>query len=316
MENWQYTKGLHELGNGIFAYLQPDGSWGWSNAGFITDSGQSLLVDTLFDLALTGEMIEAIRKAVPTAQRIDMLVNTHGNGDHWFGNQLLEGAEIFASQACVEEMKETPPEMLAQLQKMAPDMGELGAFFLRCFGSFTFDNITPVLPTRTFQGRIDLRVGRKEIQLLEVGPAHTRGDIIVYIPEDKTIFASDILFIGGTPIMWAGPAANWIRACETILAMDAQKIVPGHGPITNKEGVRAIKGYFEYLGEEARHRYDTGLTAQEAALDIPLGPYAVWGDAERIVVNVATLYREFAEDNSPVNALELFSGMAAYPKKK
>jgi cyclase len=316
MEQWQYTKGLHDLGNGIFAYLLPDGSWGWSNAGLITDGGQSLLVDTLFDLALTGEMITAMRQNIPAARVIDMLVNTHANGDHWFGNQLIEGAEIIASQTCAEEMGESPPERLAQLQRMAPDMGDVGTFFTRCFQSFTFDNITPALPTRTFQGQLDLRVGRKEVHLLEVGPAHTRGDIIVSVPEDRTVFAGDLLFIGGTPIMWAGPVANWIRACDVMLAMGAAKIVPGHGPITNKEGVRAIRGYFEYLGDEARRRYNMGMSAYEAALDIPLGPYAGWGDPERIIVNIATLYREFANDSSPANVLELFSGMAAYPKQR
>ena len=81
-----YTKGLHELGNGCFAYLQPDGGWGWSNAGLVTDAGASLLVDTLFDLALTREMLAAMRRATPAAARIGALVNTHANGDHCYGN--------------------------------------------------------------------------------------------------------------------------------------------------------------------------------------------------------------------------------------
>ena len=67
MSKWQYTKGLHDLGTGCFAYLQPDGSWGWSNAGLIVDGDQTLLVDTLFDLALTGEMLGQMRAAVPAA---------------------------------------------------------------------------------------------------------------------------------------------------------------------------------------------------------------------------------------------------------
>ena len=55
---WQYSKGLHDLGNGCYGYLQPDGSWGWSNAGLVVDGGESLLVDTLFDLKLTRAMLE------------------------------------------------------------------------------------------------------------------------------------------------------------------------------------------------------------------------------------------------------------------
>ena len=70
-----YTRGLHDLGTGCFAWLQPDGSWGWSNAGLVVDGEATLLVDTLFDLRLTAEMLEAMRKAVPSAARNDTLVN-------------------------------------------------------------------------------------------------------------------------------------------------------------------------------------------------------------------------------------------------
>ena len=67
MSKWQYTKGLHDLGRGCFAYLQPDGSWGWSNAGLVTDGEQTMLVDTLFDLPLTAQMLKTMRDAVPFA---------------------------------------------------------------------------------------------------------------------------------------------------------------------------------------------------------------------------------------------------------
>ena len=96
MPGWAYTKGVHDLGTGCYAYLQPDGTWGWSNAGLVTDGGETLLVDTLFDLKCTREMLEALRAAVPAARRIGTLVNTHSNGDHTFGNQLVSGAEIVA----------------------------------------------------------------------------------------------------------------------------------------------------------------------------------------------------------------------------
>src|SRR5215470_8951812 len=126
MSKWQYTKGLHDLGNGCFAYLQPDGSWGFSNAGLVVDHGQTLLVDTLFDLKLTREMLSAMRAAVPAAQSIGRLVNTHSNGDHTFGNQLVAGAEIIASRACLEEMKERPAEELAALERNRRQLGAGG----------------------------------------------------------------------------------------------------------------------------------------------------------------------------------------------
>lgn len=103
----------------------------------------------------------------------------------------------------------------------------------------------------------------------------------------------DILFIGGHPVIWAGPVENWLRACDLILEMDAVAIVPGHGPLTDNDGVRALRAYSEYIADEARVRFDAGMSVDQAARDIALDAYASWSDAERIVVNVDTLYRQF-----------------------
>jgi hypothetical protein len=92
--------------------------------------------------------------------------------------------------------------------------------------------------------------------------------------------------------------------------MDVETIVPGHGPITDKGGVESVKRYWEYLLEETRKRYDAGISADEAVDDIDLGEYAYLGEAERIVVNVNTLYKEFSGDTTPANVVELFGTMA------
>jgi cyclase len=310
VKNWKYTKGLHDLGGGIYAYLLPDGSWGWNNAGLVVDGDDSLLIDTLFDLDLTREMLAAMAGAEEAAKRIKKVVITHGNGDHFYGIELVRAAEIICTKACAEEMTRTPPQMLAQLKAAAPGMGDLGAFFLQCFGPFKFEGIDPIPPNRTFEGRLDIKVGRKEVRLIQVGPAHTEGDMLVYIPENRVLFAGDILFIGGTPLMWVGPVGNWIRACDLILEMDVETIVPGHGSITDKKGVEAVKGYWEYLAAEARKRYERGMSVDEAVADIDMSRYSSWTDGERIVVNVQTLYKEFKGDTSPANPVELFGGMA------
>jgi glyoxylase-like metal-dependent hydrolase (beta-lactamase superfamily II) len=142
-----YSRGLQEVGDGLYAYLQPDGSWGWSNAGLVADGDQTLLIDTLFDLELTERMLSEMREAVPAARRIGTLVNTHANGDHCYGNQLVADARIVASERTAGEMTELPAAAMAALMQQAPDMGEVGEFFLRCFGAFDFDGIEMVLPT-------------------------------------------------------------------------------------------------------------------------------------------------------------------------
>ena len=154
------------------------------------------------------------------------------------------------------------------------------------------------------------RVGDLEVDLIEVGPAHTRGDVLVHVPADGVVYTGDILFIEGHPIIWEGPIGNWVRACDAILDMGAQTVVPGHGPLTDDAGVRALRGYLVALETEARQRYDAGLPLHEAMRDISLEDYAAWGDAERIAVNVATLYREFGDPAPPPSPLDPFTWMA------
>ncbi|MEP4148235.1 MAG: MBL fold metallo-hydrolase [Halioglobus sp.] len=304
------SEGLNNLGNGAWAWLAHSNSWGWSNAGLITDGEESLLVDTLYDLELTAEMLKRMRAAEPLATSIDTLVNTHANGDHCHGNELVTGAQIIASTASAAEMTELPPEAMAAIVEAAADMGAVGQYFLACFGQFRFEGISHTPPNRTFDGELALQVGDKPVQLIEVGPAHTRGDVLVYSPQDRTVFTGDILFIDGTPVMWQGPVANWIKACQLIEDMDVDHIVPGHGPLTDKVGVSKVRHYLEYVRNEARHRYDAGMSAFEAARDIELYEYSSWSDPERIAVNVDSLYREFSGDELMTDVFELFARMA------
>jgi glyoxylase-like metal-dependent hydrolase (beta-lactamase superfamily II) len=306
-----YERGLHELGPGLYAYLQPDGSWGWSNAGLITDRGQAVLVDTLFDLGLTGAMLQTMRDAVPATAHFEALVNTHANGDHWFGNQLVPTSRIVATRRCAEEMLQQSPDGMAAMMAAAPGLGATGAFLRHIFGRFQFGGIVPTLPTESFDAELALRVGDLEVRVRDLGPAHTSSDSIVYVPDARTVFTGDLLFIGGHPIMWSGPSENWISALDTILGLDVDHIVPGHGPLTDKEGVRELRRYWDHLRSEALLRYEAAMDPADAARDIPMDDFAGWGDPERLVVNLITLYREFAGDSERPSRESLFGHMAA-----
>ncbi|HZZ36817.1 MAG TPA: MBL fold metallo-hydrolase [Caulobacteraceae bacterium] len=313
---WAYEKGLHDLGGGAWAYLQPKGDWGWSNAGFVRDGEASLLVDTLFDANLTREMLGTIKDATGVcAADIDVVVNTHANGDHTFGNGLIENARIIASSASAEEMDEQPPDRLADMMTKAPEWGEMGEYLTRIFGPFDFAGAAPKAPTETFSGHAAVEVGDKTVDLYEVGPAHTKGDVIAHVVQDHVVFTGDILFIDGTPVMWAGPVGNWLKACDLIVDLNPRVIVPGHGPITDVAGVRRVQDYLRYIDREARARFDAGMGAAEAALDISLGDFAGWGDAERIAVNVATLYREYRGGPDPAGETNPFALMATLAKR-
>src|SRR5262249_12271875 len=209
-----------------------------------------------------------------------------------------------------EEMARLPPRALAALVAQGARLGAVGAYVGRLSAPFEFGNITLTLPTNTFEGERLLQVGAREVRLIEVGPAHTRGDTLVYLPADRAIFTGDIVFASGHPIVWAGPVGNWIQACERILALDVETVVPGHGPISEKQAVATMRDYFVYLAREARERFEAGLTPLQAARDISRADSATWGEAERVAANIAALYREFRGDTTEPVASEVFGQLA------
>lgn len=314
MAHWSYEKGLHDLGNGCWAYLLPDGSWGWSNAGLIADGDQTLLVDTLFDLPMTAEMLAGMRDAVPAASDIGTLVNTHANGDHTFGNKLVENAEIVASADCAEEMLERPPEVFLERINGWQAQGDGGRMVHELMGRhFDFSGIeNNRMPTRTFDRELTLSVGDKRVELVNVGPAHTRGDVLVHVPVERTVFTGDIIFAGGHPVIWAGPVQNWIDACDLILGWDVETVVPGHGPIVGKEGVNELRAYLTGIRDETRKRFDAGLSWSDAAAEIVAGFFSHWIDRERVYINVNRLYAEFAGDTTPPDTNGIFAEMAKW----
>ena len=306
-----FNKGLSDLGNNIYCYLQPDGGWGWSNAGLIADGDESLIVDTLFDEDLTLEMLDSMKSAEPKGMKnIRALINSHSNGDHCNGNNCVDTDEVISSEATLEEMSHESPEMMAALLKQAPEMGTLGKYFLECFGSFNFEGVTKRLPNTTFTGETQRQVGDKIVELIEVGPAHTNGDILVHVPSDKVVFTGDILFIEGHPILWAGPVKNWINACDRIISMEVDFVVPGHGPVTDNRGVKAVRDYLAFIDTESRERFESGMSALEAAKEIDLDLFSTWGDGERIAVNVNSLYREYKGEEKREEITLLFQQMA------
>ncbi|MCA8902390.1 MAG: MBL fold metallo-hydrolase [Hyphomonas sp.] len=314
-----YRDGVHDLGNGALAYMQDcnQGSgWGWSNSGLITDHEESVLIDTLRDEKLTQTMLNKYRDATGLAARdIGTLVNTHRDADHTFGNRLMEHARIVAAEACAQGMRELNPDVMIRLLENRPE-GVVGDYILQLFGPpFDFTGVKPAMPTDTFTGRKDLKVGDKTVHLIEVGPAHTGGDILVHVPDNRLVYTGDIVFLTNTPIIWSGPHENWIAAIDMLLEMDVDTYVPGHGPVTDKKGVAKVKDYLVHVEKESRARFEAGMDVMDAIQDIALGEFEDWGGAERIVANVLYFYRRFTNDPTPINVPDAIRLMAPYAER-
>jgi glyoxylase-like metal-dependent hydrolase (beta-lactamase superfamily II) len=328
----RFAGGLEELADGVFAWLQPNGGWGESNAGLVVGDGEALLVDTLWDPVLTRRMLDAM--AARDAAPIRTLVNTHSDGDHVWGNQLLEGAEIVATASAAAIIREDPPDGLLRFQALAPRLrrlgrlplpaarraGRLGSYVEAMLAPFDFSGVRVVPPTRTFTGELALSAGGRDVRLIEVGPAHTPGDLVVHVPDAAVVFAADVLFVGVTPVMWAGPVSRWTAALDRVLALDPAVIVPGHGPPCGRREVEEVRRYLEWVEREALPRLEAGrspaTTAAELLADEGFtgASWAGWDSPERVVVTVTTIDRARRGVSGPVSAREraqIFAAVAA-----
>lgn len=308
----RYAGGVLDLGAGVHAWLQPNGSWGESNAGLIAGDGASVLVDTLWDVALTRRMLDAM-EPLTRAAPIEVVVNTHSDGDHWWGNELLADRRIVTSAASAKVMAGTNVRELQRFRSLAgalragarlpvpgrAKLAQVGGYFGAMMAPYDWSAIELTQPTEIFDERTLLSVGGRELGLHRVGPAHTPGDLIVHVPDAGVVLCADIGFIGSTPVMWAGPAERWIAAIDRVLELEPERIVPGHGPVTDADGMNALRDYWSWLLQRARPRFDAGEAPGAAARAIALSsefaamPWAGWENPERIAINCHTQWAHF-----------------------
>jgi cyclase len=306
MSDIPFIQGLYTLTEECHVWLEPDGGWGFSNSGLVVGEGESLLIDTLFDPPMTANMLDRMGDLVAD-RPITTLFNTHSDGDHWFGNQTVAHVDIIASQTAAQEMQVKGPASIEAMRQLG---GETGDFAREIFGAFDWDDVTPTYPTTTFERELSLDVGGVEVQLLNLGPAHTGGDAIAWIPGSKTLFTGDLLFNGGTPIVWAGPVAAWVRACDVMEELGAEVVVPGHGGVTDVSTICLIRDYLEYIVAQATQMHAAGVPASEAARRIPLGRFAALDAGERIVQNVLCVYYELDPSMARADLKGIYDQMA------
>ncbi|MFD7898929.1 MBL fold metallo-hydrolase [Streptomyces sp. NPDC059743] len=304
---------LTQIVPGVFAW-QPRqaATWGLANCGLITSQGQALLVDTPYTPGLTDAFLAAARAAAGPHAALDRVAVTHANGDHTWGLQQLPGAEVLATRAALDHqcLEPTPQQLYTLVNDTDPGQ-PLGWYFRHHFGKFDFSDIQVLPPTDTFSGHRDLVVGEIPVELHEVGPAHTVGDLIVHLPAQRTVFAGDIVFSGDHPSHWAGPLERVSAACEQILGLDPEWIVPGHGPLMTPDELRAYIAYLDDLSDQAYLMHGQGKSAVEAAqILVAEDRYAGLGLPERLAITLSTEFRHLDGDASAPDLLELMEHAA------
>ncbi|NML54511.1 MBL fold metallo-hydrolase [Streptomyces sp. R302] len=278
----------------VHAYVQPDGGWCLNNAGFLGDAGESLLVDTTATERRALLLREAVLAAgLPLPRTI---VNTHHHGDHTYGNG------VFRPEARIVGHENCRTEQLAaghQLHLLWPqtDFGRV--------------EITP--SDLTYGDRLTLYAGGVEVRVLHPGPAHTTGDSIVHLPEQGVVFTGDLVFQGGTPFVPMGSVAGSLRALDVLRSLDAERVVPGHGPVTDPSAYDATERYLRWVLELAAEGRAKGDPPLETARRADLGEFAAWRESERLVANLHRAYAELEglPEGHPLDPAAVFGDMAA-----
>ena len=298
------TGAVQEVGPGCWAWLREPGGWGQTNIGLVTGDGSGLLIDTPWDHRLCAAMLHAFAPALED-RPVSLLVNTHADGDHWWGNAVVSGtAEVLASKTTAAAMRDEPgPGEMVAMRRLARTIGavpgragRMGRYVSAMLEPFAFEEVTPRLPDRTFSGRRVETVGGREVLLVDHGPAHTRSDAIVVVPDARVVFTGDLLFARSTPLMWHGPVTAWLTALESIMALDADVFVPGHGPVSSRTDLRALHDYWSWLNAAvAGHRAagrDAAETTRRLARCPEFAAFREWENPERLALNVISIDRQ------------------------
>ena len=285
---------LAEVADGVFAYIQPDGSWYINNTGFVVGRSAVISVDACSTERRTRAYLDRI--ASVSNAPVTMLINTHHHGDHTYGNSLFGTATIIAQENCRAEM-------------IAVGMpGNTGIWEPVDWGEVT---LAP--PTLTFADRVRLWSDDRPLEVSYAGQAaHTSNDSLVWLPEQQVLFCGDLLFNGGTPFLLMGSVRGAIDVLANVVApIPARVIVPGHGAPCDHGLIGTVTGYLEFVLATARNGISAGLSPLELAWQTDLGDYDGWLDRERIVGNLHRAYADLGASEG-VNLIGALTDMVAF----
>lgn len=287
---------LTEVSDGIYAYIQPDGSWWINNTGFLVGRRGVVSVDACSTERRTRDYLAAIARV--TGQPVRTLVNTHHHGDHTFGNYLFPGATIVAQDRARAALLQWGPP------RSAPTWTDVD-----------WGHIELEPPFLTYEEQVALYVDDLRCTVRYIGtPAHTTNDSIVWVPERRLMFSGDLLFNGGTPFLLQGSVSGALLAVRELRALDPLTIVPGHGDVCGPEVIDDVERYLHFLRGLERQSHSAGLSPLEAAREVDLGEFAGWLDSERIVGNLHRAYAELdgADPGSAIDFTAALADMVTY----
>ena len=256
-----------ELAPGVYAALSPAGHAGAANAGFVVLDDEVLIIDTYMVPSAARELRSLIRER--TNAPVGFVVNTHWHPDHTQGGGVLASdptdSPLFLAHALTRADIATLGRR--RLERDRPHVEELA-------------DVELVLPNLTFARRLRLTAGGRDVLLLYFGRGHTRGDVVVYLPDERIAFVGDLI-TGGPPFARDGYPFAWVDTLRGLDELDAAILVGGHGRVWRGDGVVADRiRFLEHATETVRRGAAAGSSVPDIAASIDLERFRDTFDAE------------------------------------
>jgi glyoxylase-like metal-dependent hydrolase (beta-lactamase superfamily II) len=253
-----------------------------------------MVIDTLYDVQHARQLLDAISEPTAAAP-VRYIFNTHTDGDHFFGNQVFpDDAQVVTTAAASTRMRQEHAELTASLFASSKDP-DSPLHALHPLGQpFNFGEVRVRAADTTFSDEKAIRLGDLDVELHELGPAHTTGDAVAYLPQQRILFAGDLLTRSIIKIVWSGSITNWLAALDRIRAFGARTIVAGHGPVLTgpaiDDAIDLSMQFWSYIYDQASKLYSKGVSVADAPSQINVDRYP--GAVVTLPIVVSAVYHE------------------------
>jgi len=287
------------------------------NVAFLVTAEGVLVVDSGTSPETGKLVMDEIAKK--TDQPVKYLILTHYHGDHTFGLQSFPPSTVIISQQNTADNMHSlnAPRIQGQLEKRMPEMiaaqGEKVAQLRKKKGKdlkqeeerlkeleaglAQLRELRFVYPAITFQTKLTVFLGGQEVEVIAPGRAHTDGDALVLFHGLKAAHMGDLFFNGSLPYIGAeagADTANWLATLQRASGWDIEKFIPGHGPVSDKEGLQRMAAYLADLRQAVQTAIAAGQTLEQAK---KMAPLSAWKDLkwqEMFPQNVEAVYNELS----------------------
>lgn len=297
---------IEKIGDGVFAAIHKTGGHAICNAGIVDMGDQTLVFDCFISPAAARDLREAAIRL--TGKQPSWVINSHYHNDHIRGNGVFAGARIVAGPktkaliqkeepAGLEWEKNNVEQRLAtqkeELEKETdPRKREEISLWIDYFEALkeSHTDYTMTLPDFIMEDTLVIKGANRSVMLFAKGNGHTEEDIVMWLPEEKILFAGDLLFVERHPWMGDGFVNEWIAYLETLKLLNPVIIVPGHGPVAQVRQLDILVHYFQTILALVDDAVKRGVTKEEFLKTPVPAEFDPWYFKRFFIPNLSGLY--------------------------